>query len=187
MNLSDSPSPHDRPHEEDGPPGGEPFRILFVCTGNTCRSPLAAALTRRGLQKRGWAGVEVRSAGAAAVPGAEASQGSLGAARRHGLDLESHRSQPLTPDLVQWADLILTMSASHLGPVLLAGGGDRAAVITEFAAGREVNPEAAERAGVPDSVPDPFGGDEEEYERTYRSLEDLVERILDRLAPVIVP
>jgi len=168
-------------------PRGEPFRLLYVCTGNTCRSPLAEALTRRALQERGWQGVEVASAGVAAMAGGDASHGSLRVARRHGLSLEGHRSRPLTPETVEWAHLILTMSASHLGGVVLAGGGERAAVITEFAAGLAPDADPGERSGVPDGVPDPFGGDEEEYEGTYRALQELVERVLDRLAPVIAP
>ena len=168
---------------------GEPFRLLFVCTGNTCRSPLAEALTREALDERGWeGGVEVRSAGVAAAPGGRASEGSLEVARKHGLSLEGHRSSPLSAEMADWADLILTMSPSHLGAVAMAGGGDRVAVITEFAArqeAREADPrEAARIAG---GVPDPFGGDQEAYEATYRALEELVEKVLDRLEPVVAP
>ena len=64
---------------------GESFRLLFVCTGNTCRSPLAAAIARSELAALGWTCVEVRSAGTSALDGLPASEGSLGAAERHGL------------------------------------------------------------------------------------------------------
>lgn len=132
--------------------------------------------------------MEVRSAGVAAAPGAQASGGSLSVAARHGLSLERHRSTPLSAEVVEWADLILTMSPSHLGGVAMAGGGDRVVVITEFAAGleaREADPRQA--AQVAGGVPDPFGGDEEEYEATYRALDRLVEEVLDRLEPVVAP
>lgn len=129
----------------------------------------------------------MRSAGVAAMAGGPASPGSLEVADRHGMSLEDHRSSPLTPALADWANLILTMSASHLGGVALVGGGERASVITEFAAGLEADAEPAARTQVPDGVPDPFGGDISEYEDTYRALESLVERVLDRLSPVIAP
>ncbi len=167
---------------------GEPFRLLFVCTGNTCRSPLAEALTRRALKDRGWEGVEVRSAGVAAAPGGRASEGSLEMARKHGVPLEEHRSVPLSAEMVEWADLILTMSPSHLGGVAMAGGGERVAVITEFAAGQEAREaDPREAARIAGGVPDPFGGDQEAYEATYRALEELVEKVLDRLEPVVAP
>ncbi len=158
------------------PPRAEPFRILFVCTGNTCRSPMAEAIARRDARARGWHHVEVRSAGTGAVPGAPSSEGAQGAAARHGLDLDAHRSSPLTADELAWADLVLTMSPSHLFRVVELGGGDRAFLLTAFAA-----------ADVPASVPDPFGGSDEEYEAIFILLERLVEGALDRLEPFVAP
>lgn len=158
----------------------EPFRLLFVCTGNTCRSPLAEAITRRALAELGWNNVEVGSAGAGAASGAPASPGALGAAERHGLDLAGHRSKPLTAESVSAADLVLVMSPSHLARVAELGAGDRAGLLTTFAA-------AEDAEGVPDSVLDPFGGSHEEYEATYHLLQLLVERALRRLAPILAP
>jgi protein-tyrosine-phosphatase len=160
----------------------ESFRILLVCSGNTCRSPMAEVLLRRALENREWNQVDVRSAGVSAYPGASATDGALRAAKRHGLDLEDHRSTPLDPSLIEWADLILTMTPTHLAAVTWAGGGDRSALITAFAAGEEGDPETAARGVV-----DPFGGDDAEYEATFRELEELMERVLDRLGPVLQP
>lgn len=163
-------------------PQPEPFRILLVCTGNTCRSPMGEALLRRALEARGWSHVEVRSAGVGAAPGARASAEAVRVAERHGLDLSDHRSTPLEGELMDWADLILTMSPSHLAAVTWAGGGEKSAVITAFAAGGEGDPEAVARGVV-----DPFGGDESVYQDTFRELEGLLERVLDRLGPVLDP
>src|SRR6185369_6940217 len=91
----------------------ESFRLLFVCSGNTCRSPLAEALAERELGNLGWR-VEVRSAGVSALSGTPASSGSIDVGRRHGLDLTAHRSREVDGALIDWADLILVMSPSHL-------------------------------------------------------------------------
>lgn len=160
-------------------PNTEPFRLLYVCTGNTCRSPLAEAITRRELERRRWSHVEVRSAGTGAAAGQPASAGSERAARRHGLGLEGHRTRPLDADVIAWADVVLVMSPAHLLRAVGLGAGEKAALLTSFAA------DDAEEGG--EGVPDPFGGADEEYEAAYRLLERLVDRTLDRLAPILSP
>ena len=160
---------------------GESFRLLFVCTGNTCRSPLAAAIARSELAALGWTCVEVRSAGTSALDGLPASEGSLGAAERHGLDLSHHRTTLLTAEVVAWADLILAMGPGHTGRALELGGERKCALLTAFAEGTEEEDE--EGLGVSD----PFGGDDEAYERTYEALEELVGRTLRRLEPIVAP
>ncbi|MED2970885.1 MULTISPECIES: low molecular weight protein arginine phosphatase [unclassified Fictibacillus] len=83
-------------------------KILFVCTGNTCRSPMAAAL----LKYLGKGKVEVRSAGVFAAEGAGASTHAVTAMSEKGIPFK-HESKPLTETLVRWADLVLTMTESH--------------------------------------------------------------------------
>src|SRR5437879_8944326 len=85
-------------------------RILLVCTGNICRSPLAAALLERALVERGIEGLAVASAGTGAWDGAPVSEGAYLVGLERGLDLSGHRARLLTRELVDGADLILTMA-----------------------------------------------------------------------------
>lgn len=153
----------------------QPFRILFVCTGNTCRSPLAEVLARRELDRRNWTHVRVSSAGTSALEGAPVSDGSLRVAAARGLDLSGHRARPLDPAVVDEADVVLTMSASHAARVVALGGDGKVDLLTRFVGGSE------------GGVPDPFGGDDAVYDETAAVLEALIERALDRLAPVLDP
>ncbi|HET8654707.1 MAG TPA: low molecular weight protein arginine phosphatase [Longimicrobiaceae bacterium] len=162
--------------ERESSPATTTFNVLFVCTGNTCRSPMAEALARAALENRGWGHVRVASAGVSAAAGEPATPEAVSAAGRRGLDLRSHRSQPLTAELVDWADLVLCMSPSHVGPVAWLGGPDKVDLLGDFATG-----------GTGGAVPDPFGADEAVYIETLAVLDGLVLAALDRLAPLVHP
>src|SRR6185436_18273359 len=129
------------------------MRILFVCTGNTCRSALAEALARRVIVERALADVDVQSAGTSAWEGAPASDGALLVGMERSLDLSQHRAQALSRELVRDADVVLAMGPHHLERVEALGGGGRAWLLTDYAS----------RGASTRPVNDPIGGELELY------------------------
>lgn len=144
----------------------------MVCTGNICRSPLAEALLRAELAKRGVDGVTVSSAGTGASDGTPASNSSYLVGLEHGLDLSGHRARGLTPAVVAESDIILTMSNHHTDQVEDQGGVGRVCLLGEFAG----------LSGHDAEVPDPYGADLDFYRATYDQLEGLIELAAERLA-----
>jgi protein arginine phosphatase len=132
---------------------------------------MAEALLKSALAGAGASGVEVASAGIGAWEGSPASEGSYLVMLERGYDLSGHRARLLTRELVDEADLILTMARSHLGRVRELGGGARAHLLGEYA-GRD-----GERA----EVKDPYGAELDQYRETYRELLEMMPALLARL------
>jgi protein-tyrosine phosphatase len=149
--------------------------VLFICTGNTCRSPMAEGMFRhRVAQRLGCKpeevedrGVIVMSAGIAAMMGGRPSPDAVTVMADMGIDLSAHESQPLTEQLVRHADLILTMTRSH-----------RQAILAEW-------PHAAERTRLlchdGSDVADPVGGPTEFYRRSAGQIGEQLDDWLKEL------
>lgn len=138
--------------------------ILFVCTGNTCRSPMAACLWNELCQGAERAGFRALSAGVNAPSGMGASDGARRAMERRGLTLTAHRSRPVTGELLDRVDLVVGMSERHIQSLK-----------TRFPAAK-----VPMRAFDP-PIPDPYGGGDETYEATARELEPQLAALLHLL------
>ena len=152
------------------------MHLLFVCTGNTCRSPLAEGIARRMISERALADLEVSSAGTSAWPDAPASDGALLVAMEQGIDLAEHRARSLAPELVAASDIILAMGPHHLERAEALGGGGKSWLLTGFVNAKNARP-----------VSDPFGGDLAGYRATFEELESEIASVLDRIAAERTP
>jgi tRNA threonylcarbamoyl adenosine modification protein (Sua5/YciO/YrdC/YwlC family) len=148
------------------------WRICFVCTGNTCRSPMAAGLARTILAERVGCdadeleacGLTVTSAGLFASGGSPATPDAIEATARRGADIRDHTSKIVTVDLINQSDLLFCMTAVHRDE-LLGLGADPGKVYLLDEAGE---------------VPDPIGGDQAVYDRTAARIEQAIRKRLNQ-------
>ena len=143
------------------------MNIYFICTGNTCRSPMAEAI----LTSHKLKNVEVRSAGIYALEGGEMSENAKSVLDAKQIAVD-HRSKVVSKDDLQWADLILTMTSVHKELVLQSYPEVQAKIFTlkEYTA-----PYTSK------DISDPFGGDYHQYEQTFQELNQYINILKDKL------
>ena len=146
------------------------MKILFVCTGNSCRSPMAAALFDK-MAKKNNSNFLVDNCGTATLVGMSASKNAIDIMRREDIDISAHKSKPINKDFVDWADLILTMEERHREKILQQWPASSAKVflLTEFA-----------KEGERDIV-DPIGKPPEVYEGLLIDLQYYLPKVIERL------
>jgi protein-tyrosine-phosphatase len=145
--------------------------VIFVCTGNTCRSPLAEALARRMGAERGL-DMTFASAGTGAVVGAPATDAAILVGLERGVDLSRHRSRPFAASNIGSDTIVLAMSSGHVSGIRAVAPNVRVFLLDEYAS----------HGSSHRSVADPFGGDLEEYRRAADEIEAMLAPALDRLA-----
>jgi protein-tyrosine phosphatase len=151
--------------------------LVFVCTGNTCRSPLAEGLFKVRLAERlgctasvlAERGFQILSAGLAAITGAPAADEAVEAARSYGADLTAHRSRPLTPGLAAQADYLIAMTRGHL------------LMLSQYYQGLAVLPRLLSPEG--DDLPDPVGYPPAVYEECARRIWSCLAPLVEELRP----
>lgn len=147
-------------------------RVLFVCTGNTCRSAMAEAMARRIAQERGLIDVEFGSAGTAAWDDAPASDGALLVCLERGTDLSPHHARLATRELIADYDLVLAMGPHHVERLEALGGRGKTHLLSSYAS----------RGASERPIGDPFGGELDLYRETYDELDRELRLLLDRIA-----
>ncbi|NLI16070.1 MAG: low molecular weight protein arginine phosphatase [candidate division Zixibacteria bacterium] len=146
------------------------FKLLIVCTGNTCRSPMAEGIAKKIAKEKGLDNFIISSAGTGAVDGYPATDYAIEAAKHWDIDISSHRSKALTKQMAGDADLILTMAPEHAEWVISMDKNlkDITYVLKGF-------PEPYRRGQA--RVDDPIGGNLEQYNQTFMELDEILRRI----------
>ena len=145
------------------------MNILFVCTGNTCRSPMAAGIMEKLAEENGLL-ARIESAGLFATDAESATAEAIEALKKYDVDLSEHKSQQITPELIEKSDLIITMTEAHK------------LLLQDLA--KEKTCTVCELGDLDGEIEDPFGGDVIEYIETADRLFIALTQICDKLLEI---
>ncbi|MCP4580660.1 MAG: low molecular weight protein arginine phosphatase [candidate division Zixibacteria bacterium] len=150
------------------------YKVLIVCTGNTCRSAMAKGILRKVAEERKLNNLEIYSAGTGAMAGMPATDYAIAAAAHWDIDISGHRSTALTPELIKNSNLILAMAPEHADTILSY---DRATISKlHLFKGFPLSYERSQ-AGVDD----PIGGSLEQYNQTFLELDEITRNIFPQI------
>lgn len=156
------------------------MNILLVCTGNTCRSPMAETLLDDAVDRSSilHGQVKIQSAGTFAAEGAEATPEAVRVMDEMGLSLEKHISQQFTDELAKWADLVLAMGKEQMEhmEVIAPEEVEKMHTLIGFGEGVDGSP-----IGNHYEICDPYGEDIEEYRECAKQLKEMIDLAVLRL------
>lgn len=154
------------------------MNILFVCTGNTCRSSMAEGIFKYLINENNIENINVSSAGISAFEGEGANEKAIYTLNKKGIDILNHKARQLTKEIIESSDLILTMTSSHKSMILNAVPNliDKVYTLKEFA--YIINNEAH---GKDLNIQDPFGLDYNFYEKTAEEIEEQLKKIIKNI------
>lgn len=147
------------------------MNVMFVCTGNTCRSPMAKGFLEKQSEYSGDCYINVESAGLSVYVPTEATENAVLVMDELGIDISGHKSCQITRESIIWSDLVLAMTSGHRNILidLYPEASDRIYTLTEYAYGEDKD------------IADPFGGDEEEYRRCALQIKDAVSAVYSKI------
>ena len=150
--------------------------VLFVCTGNSCRSVMAESILRKRLYELGKDGIDVRSAGVRALNGLPSSNETIEVMKEEGVDVSDYRTKNITADMIKKADLILAMEPVHKDEILalVPEAGSKTYLLKEYGGSSTFNPKGF-------SIHDPIGKPIDEYRITRDEIKTEIERFVKGL------
>lgn len=159
------------------------MNILFVCTGNTCRSSMAEGIFKYLLKNKNIDNINISSAGISAYEGKEANEKAISVLKSQGIDITSHKARQLTDKIIETSDLILTMTYNHKMAILKYAPKASKKVFTlkEFA--NTFNEENTEDNF---DIYDPFGMDYNVYEQSMKEIKSELEKIIKNINKITI-